>query len=94
MGSKRSTRLVDLAQQLRLYQTDPRNQLGLDKVVAQQEDVNGESKTNPVGNITKRLKPKRAAVLICIFEQCQEQEGDAHLSISHKKIFNTFHSFR
>lgn len=95
MGSNSFTgskRLTDLGQQLRLYKPlppsleknsnkDSGNQYSWDKVVAQELDLNAESETNPVANKPKRFRPKRAAVLICLFEGEEDEEEEADLRV-------------
>lgn len=70
-----SKRLKDLAQQLLLYKsqqasnTDSTHQFFEQKGAAQELDLNKDVVASP----PKRIKPNRAAVLICIFED-EEQE--------------------
>ncbi|KAK3039929.1 hypothetical protein RJ639_027764 [Escallonia herrerae] len=69
-----SPRLMALARQLRLYQPPPtmdeseeerRVEESAEKVVSQ---VGFAESATPIANQTERFRPKRAAVLICLFE--------------------------
>lgn len=105
MGSNSFTgskRLIDLGQQLRLYNPitpsleknsnkDSGNQYSRDKVVAQELDLNAESETNPVANKPKRFRPKRAAVLICLFEG-EKEDADLRVILTKRSSTLSTHS--
>lgn len=69
-----SSRLSVLAQQLRLYKPPPGDAEDDDEVVSQ---VGFAESATPVGNRpSDRFRPKRAAVLICLFEGNNDGSGE------------------
>lgn len=92
-----SSRLAALAQQLRMYKPPPSStfdeaeemqadQESAGKVVSQ---VGFQESMTPVPKDPERFRPKRAAVLICIFEG---EEGDLRVILTKRSSRLSTHS--
>ncbi|XP_057487836.1 nudix hydrolase 15, mitochondrial-like [Actinidia eriantha] len=90
-----SQRLVNLAQQLRLFKPlyppsntmeDPTHQ---ENVVHREQSSNPGSETNPIPKSPEKIRPKRAAVLICLFEG---ENGDLRVILTKRSSTLSTHS--